>query len=80
MAESRTIIVTLSDDCLDDLEKKVAELERQGFEPIELLEILGQVTGRWSQVDVKALLAIDGVESAEDSLDVSLPPPESDLL
>ena len=80
MAESRTIIVTLSDAWLDDIEVKVAELKQTGFEPIEVLDMLGQVSGRWSHADFTALLAIDGVESAEDSQDVSLPPPDSDVV
>ena len=71
------MIVTLSDECLDDVASKVAELEEAGFETVEVLELLGQVTGVWKGKDPSRLLSISGVQSVEESREVRIPPPES---
>lgn len=70
--EPRQVIVTLDDGGLDALSDTVGALRAAGLEVAEVLEVLGQVLGTWSEPSLDALLEIDGVASVEESGPVGL--------
>lgn len=79
MPKAIEVIVTLDEPCMSDIPKAVDRLQRAGLDIVEVLEITGQVVGKWSKGEMKELRDVDGVLEAVASKEISLPPPDSDI-
>ncbi len=78
VAESRaTVVVTLSDDASDQVERVTEQLQGAGLEVEQVLDFIGQIVGKLATDDVDRLRAIEGVADVETSRTVQLPPPGS---
>ena len=71
------VVVTVSEDALSEFATIVGRLEKAGLTVDNVLDFIGQVSGRCSGDDVEALRRIDGVAAVEVSERIQLAPPGS---
>lgn len=71
------VTVTVDEEHLDSLGGVVEGLRQRGLEVDTVLEGLGMVTGRTSDVD--ALREVEGVSTVDAELGYQLPPPDEDV-
>lgn len=64
MSDAKDVIVTVSDEALDEIEDVVSQLRDHGFTVAEVLEVTGHVTGSWSG-ELDELKTVPGVLDAE---------------
>ncbi len=72
-----TVIVTVSDDACKDLAAVRRRLEEAGMAVDDVLEFLGQITGKWSSTELEPLRSIEGVVDVSESREFQLAPPDS---
>lgn len=76
---SKSIIVTVSDDALAKIERVASELGARGMEVERVLPVTGVITGSCTASKIPALGEIDGVTSVEEEASAELPPPDSSV-
>lgn len=68
MQDPIEVVVTLDDRSLDHLPKVVDDLKSAGLDVVNVLDITGQVVGKWPKAaDVKSLYKVEGVLEAVES-------------
>lgn len=78
-----TVVVTVKEEALGDMEAVQQELEDAGLEVDQVLGFIGQIVGKWSPEDpehpedMEPLRRVAGVADVEFSRAVQLPPPGS---
>ena len=77
--KKKAVIVTLDDDHLNEFDKVTDHCRAAGLDVQESLDFLGQITGEIDPNQEDALRQIPGILSVEESKDVNLPPPDSDV-
>ena len=77
--KKKTVIVTLDDEHLSEFDKVNDKCQAAGLDVHESLEFLGQITGEIDPQQEDALRQIPGILSVEESKEVKLPPPNSDV-
>lgn len=82
-ASPATVVVTVKEEALGDMEAVKKELEDAGLAVEQVLDFLGQFVGKWSPQDpehpedLEPLRRIAGVADVEPSRAIQLPPPGS---
>ena len=77
--KKKAVIVTLDDEHLNEMNKVTDECQAAGLDVHESLEFLGQITGEIDPKQEDALRQIPGILSVEESKEVKLPPPDSEV-
>lgn len=72
MSKQLQVIVTIREDYLDAFDPVVDALQAAGLEVDDVLDFIGQVTGRCAADGLSLLQAVDGVDFVEESGDVSI--------
>ncbi len=68
MEDPIEVVVTLDDRALDHMPAVVDKLKAAGLEVVNVLDITGQVVGKWPKAsDVKSLNKVEGVLEAVES-------------
>lgn len=68
MEDPIEVIVTLDDLSLDHMSKVVDRLKTAGLDVVNVLELTGQVVGKWPKAsNVKSLYKVEGVLEAVES-------------
>jgi hypothetical protein len=75
----KAVIVTLDDAHLSEFDNVADKCQAAGLDVQDSLEFLGQITGEIDPAQEDALRQIPGILSVEESKEVKLPPPDSDV-
>jgi hypothetical protein len=79
MAQTKSVIVTITDDGLKDITEIARKLTEHGMIVQQVLPITGVISGICSSASKAALGKIHGVHSVEDDVQVQLAPPDSEI-
>jgi hypothetical protein len=79
MAKSKSIVVTVKDAALSDIQAVAEQLAAKGMKVRRVLPVTGVISGSVPVGKERALKAVQGVHSVEDEVQVQLPPPDSDV-
>jgi hypothetical protein len=79
MARSKSIIVTVTDAALDNIQTIAHQLTAKGMNVDQVLPITGVISGSCPEGKEAALRAVGGVQSVEEEAQVQIPSPESDV-
>ncbi len=77
--DAATVVVTVSEEALGDMEAVKKELEDAGMAVEQVLDFVGQIVGKWSPTDMEPLRRVAGVADVEASRAIQLPPPGSQI-
>lgn len=75
--KSTSIIVTITDEKLQDIEQVADELKDKGMKVDNVMPITGVISGSCTSGKLSALKKVDGVMSVEKEAVAYLPPPDS---
>ncbi len=79
MPKSKSIIVTVDDAALPDIDSLAKRLTAKGMVVERVLAITGVITGTCAATKMSALVGLKGVASVEEDAGVQLAPPDSDV-
>jgi hypothetical protein len=79
MAKSKSVIVTVTDTALKNIQAVANQLAAKGMKVGQVLPATGVISGSVPAGKAAALRAVKGVHSVEDEVQVQLPPPDSDI-
>lgn len=71
---SKSIIVTVTDHMLGDIEQVAQKLAAKGMKVNQVLPITGVISGSCAPAKMSALEKVDGVASVEEEASATLPP------
>ena len=74
-----SVVVSVDDDHLDDIEKVVTDLRRAGLRVDNVLDAVGMVTGTVTGGAVEALESVPGVAEVELQRAQRVAPPEAEI-
>lgn len=77
--KSQPIVVTVTDDALENIQKVADELSAKGMKVDRVMPRTGVITGSCASSKKAALEKVPGVMSVEDEAVAELPPPDSPL-
>lgn len=77
--KKKDVIITVDEDHLGEMKKVTGECQEAGLDLHDALEFLGQITGEIDAEKEDALRQIPGILSVEESKEVKLPPPDSEV-
>ncbi len=75
--KSKSIIVTVSDDALQNIHQIAAKLGAKGMKVDRILPVTGVIAGSSPPSKMPALQKIEGILSVEEEVTTELPPPDS---
>lgn len=78
-ANSTSVIVTVTDDALKDIQSVAKKLSAKGMKVDQVLPVTGVISGSCPLGKQDALRGVDGVHSIEEDMSVQLAPPDSDV-
>lgn len=73
MAKAKSIVVTVTDEKLKDIQSVADTLAEKGMKVEQVLAVTGVITGQCAPTKARALKAVEGVLSVEDDLPVEIP-------
>jgi len=73
--KSKSIIVTVADDAVNDMDAVVDRLAKKGMKVDHVLRAAGIVTGSSTPGKIAGLSEVSGVKSVEEEAVAELPPP-----
>jgi hypothetical protein len=76
---SKSVIVTVTDEALKDIEAIAKKLSDKGMKVDQVLPVTGVISGSCPVSKEGALRGVNGVHSVEDDASVQLAPPGSDV-
>lgn len=76
---SKSVIVTVTDDALKDIQSVAKKLSAKGMKVDQVLPVTGVISGSCPIDKEDALRAVDGVHSLEEDASVQIAPPDSDV-
>jgi hypothetical protein len=79
MARTKSVIVTVNDAALKDIQTVANQLTAKGMQVDQVLPVTGVISGSCPVGKEAALKAVEGVHSVEDEVQVQLAPPDSDI-
>ena len=79
MARSKSVIVTVTDAALKDIDAVAKQLAAKGMKVDQVLPVTGVISGSCPAGKKATLKAVKGVHSVEDEVQVQLPPSDSDI-
>jgi len=79
MTKSKTVIVTVTDAALKDIQSVAKKLAAKGLKVEQVLPVTGVITGSCPEGKKSALNSVEGVDSVEDEVQVQLPPKDSEI-
>lgn len=77
--KSKSIIVTISDEKLPDIQQVAEQLSARGMKVDNVMPITGVISGSCSSNTISDLEGVDGVMSVEEEAISYLPPPDSEI-
>jgi hypothetical protein len=75
----KSVIVTISDESLNDIDNVAKQLGSSGMKVKQILQATGVITGSMPSSKLDDLKKINGVMSVEEEVTSHLPPPDSSL-
>lgn len=78
MGTEKTVVVTVSDAALENIQSVADELAAKGLKVDRVLKVTGVITGSCPTTKKASLRSVDGVQSVEEEAEVHLAPPDSD--
>ena len=75
----KSVIVTISDEALNDIGNVAKQLGNTGMKVKQILETTGVITGLMASSKLADLKKVNGVMSVEEEVISNLPPPDSSL-
>jgi hypothetical protein len=79
MSDKMDVHVAIAGDHLEDVSAVVERLAAAGMDVHQTLPTIGAVTGRIDQDRLDALRQVEGVTAVEQSREVGVAPPESEI-
>jgi hypothetical protein len=79
MKKMKSVIVTVSDEGLNDMDNVAKQLGSSGMKLKQILQATGVITGSIASSKLGDLKKINGVMSVEEEVTSNLPPPDSSL-
>jgi hypothetical protein len=73
--KSKSIVVTIADDAVNDIDAVAARLSEKGLKVERVLRGAGVITGSSTAGKVPGLAKVSGVKSVEEEAVAELPPP-----
>ncbi len=77
--KTKSVIITVDEQHRGDLEQVAAACRNAGLESDTRLEMLGQILGEIATQDEDGLRKVPGVIGVEESGEIQLPPPDSEI-
>ncbi len=75
----KSVIVTVSDDAMNNMDNVAKQLENNGMKVKRVLQSTGVITGSCSTGKIADLQKVSGVMSVEEEIIAHLPPPDSPI-
>ena len=76
---SKSIIVTVADEMLGDIDQVAKKLAAKGMKVNQVMPITGVIAGSCASAKMSALEGVAGVTSVEEEASATLPPADSSL-
>jgi hypothetical protein len=77
MAKAKPIVVTVTDEALENIQAVADKLASEGMKVENVLPVTGVISGSCPASKKAKLRKVEGVQSVEDEVQVQLPPADS---